>query len=151
DRPGTQGRDPRPRSGVRGARGGDGSRGSSRAGRPHGGGRGGRHPELPLVVPVLRAARPPRPPADPGVPAKAAGMSRRTMAFAALVALFAGAAVLIALEFANGAAGAGELAVRDPCAPRPAYPGQGLDAVFQRIVLDGLDGAACDLGASREE
>ena len=78
-------------------------------------------------------------------------MNRRTGAIAALVALFVVAVVLIAIEFANGAAGAGELAVRDPCAPRPAYPGQGLDAVLQRIVLDGLDGAACELGASREE
>ena len=78
-------------------------------------------------------------------------MNRRSAAIAALVALFAGAALLIALEFANGAADAGALAIRDPCSPRPAYPGQGLDAVLQRIVLDGLDGAACELGASREE
>lgn len=78
-------------------------------------------------------------------------MNRRNGAVTALVALFVGAAALIALEFANGAADAGALAVRDPCSPRPAYPGQGLDAVLQRIVLDGLDGAACELGASREE
>lgn len=78
-------------------------------------------------------------------------MSRRTTAISVLVALFAGAALLIALEFANGAADAGSLAVRDPCAARPAFPGQGLDATLQRIVLDGLDGAACELGTSREE
>ena len=78
-------------------------------------------------------------------------MNRTNGAVAALVALFIGAVVLIALELANGAADAGALAVRDPCSPRPAYPGQGLDAVLQRIVLDGLDGAACELGASREE
>jgi hypothetical protein len=78
-------------------------------------------------------------------------VNRRRGAIAALVALFAGAALLIALEFANGAAEAGSLAIRDPCASRPAYQGQGLDPVLQRIVLDGLDGAACELGASREE
>lgn len=78
-------------------------------------------------------------------------MNRRTGAIIALVALFTGAVTLIALEFANGAADAGALAVSDPCAPRRAYPGKGLDAVLQRIVLDGLDGAACELGASREE
>ena len=78
-------------------------------------------------------------------------MSRRTTAISVLVALFAGAALLIALEFANGATDAGSLAVRDPCAARPAFPGQGLDATLQRIVLDGLDGAACELGTSREE
>lgn len=78
-------------------------------------------------------------------------MNRRSGAIAALVALFAGTVLLIALEFANGAADAGAIAVRDPCSTRPTYRGQGLDAVLQRIVLDGLDGAACELGASREE
>jgi len=78
-------------------------------------------------------------------------MNRRPGAIATLVALFTGTALLIALEFANGAADAGSLAVRDPCVARPAFPGQGLDAVLQRIVLDGLDGAACELEASREE
>jgi hypothetical protein len=70
---------------------------------------------------------------------------------AVLVALFVGAAGLVALEFANGAADAGALAVRDPCEPRPAFPGEGLDATLQRIVFDGLDGAACELGTTREE
>ena len=73
------------------------------------------------------------------------------IAFAALVALFVGAASLIALELANGAANAGALAVRDPCEPRPSFPGAGLDATLQRIVFDGLDGAACELGTTREE
>jgi hypothetical protein len=69
----------------------------------------------------------------------------------ALAVLLAAAAALIGVELANGAAGAGALAVRDPCASRPAYPGEGLDAVVQRIVLDGIDGAACELGTTREE
>jgi hypothetical protein len=73
------------------------------------------------------------------------------IAVGVLVALFVGAAGLIALEVANGAADAGALAVRDPCAPRPAFPGEGLDATLQRIVFDGLDGAACELGTTREE
>lgn len=77
-------------------------------------------------------------------------MSRR-IAFGTLVALFVGAAALIALELANGAASAGALAVRDPCEPRRAFPGEGLDATLQRIVLDGLDGASCELGTTREE
>jgi hypothetical protein len=62
-----------------------------------------------------------------------------------------GATVLIGVELANGAADAGALAVRNPCAARPAFPGEGFDAVLQRIVLDGLDGAACELGTTREE
>ncbi len=78
-------------------------------------------------------------------------MSERRIATAVLVALFVGAATLIAVELSNGAVDAGALAIRDPCEPRPAYPGQGLDATLQRIVLDGLDGAACELGTTREE
>jgi len=78
------------------------------------------------------------------------GVSRRT-ALGVLVALFVGAAGLIALELANGAADAGTLAIRDPCEPRHPFPGEGIDATLQRIVSDGLDGAACDLGTSREE
>ena len=70
---------------------------------------------------------------------------------AALLALLLAAAVLVVVELASGAVDAGALAVRDPCEPRPPFPGQGLDATLQRIVLDGLDGAACELGASREE
>lgn len=77
-------------------------------------------------------------------------MSRRA-ASVALAVLFAGAVVLVAVELAVGAAGAGSLAVRDPCEPRPAFPGEGPDATLQRIVLDGLDGAACELGTTREE
>jgi hypothetical protein len=73
------------------------------------------------------------------------------IAIAALVALFVGAAGLVTLELANGAANAGALAVRDPCQARPSFPGEGLDATLQRIVLDGLDGAACELGTTREE
>lgn len=78
-------------------------------------------------------------------------MTRRKTAIAALVVLVVGAVGLIGVELANGAADSGTLAVRDPCEPRPAYPGEGLDAVLQRIVLDGLDGAACELRTTREE
>ncbi len=78
-------------------------------------------------------------------------MSRRQVAIAVLLALMVGAIGLITIELANGAADAGALAVQDPCEPRSAYPGEGLDAVLQRIVLDGLDGAACELGTTREE
>lgn len=77
-------------------------------------------------------------------------MSRQG-ALAVLVGLFVGAGALIGLEIANGAADAGTLTVRDPCQPREAFPGEGFDATLQRIVLDGLDGAACELGTTREE
>ena len=72
-------------------------------------------------------------------------------ALVALVALFVGASALLGIELARGAVDAGALAVQDPCEPRPAFAGEGLDATLQRIVLDGLDGAACELGTTREE
>jgi hypothetical protein len=75
----------------------------------------------------------------------------RPVATGVLVALLVGAAALIGVELANGAADAGALAVGDPCDERTSFAGQGLDATLQRIVLDGLDGAACELGTTREE
>ena len=42
------------------------------------------------------------------------------------------------------------VAIADPCAQRAPFAGSGLDATVQRVVLDGLDGAACRLGTSRE-
>jgi hypothetical protein len=67
-------------------------------------------------------------------------------ATAVLAALFVAAAVLIAVEFAQGAAHAGSVHLANPCASRP-FSGD----VVQRVVLDGLDGAACRLHVSREE
>lgn len=78
-------------------------------------------------------------------------MSARRLALGALVAVFLGAGALVGVELSAGALAAGELAVVDPCGMRDPYPGEGLDAVLQRIVLDGLDGAACELGTTREE
>ena len=64
---------------------------------------------------------------------------------AVLLALFLAAAVLIGVEFAQGAAHAGRVHLADPCQPRNLKT----DAL-QRVVLDGLDGAACKLHLSRE-
>jgi hypothetical protein len=41
--------------------------------------------------------------------------------------------------------------VADPCATREWRDPGGLQDVLEQIVLSGLDGAACDLGVSREE
>jgi len=62
-----------------------------------------------------------------------------------LALLFLAAAVLIGVEFALGAAHAGRADLRDPCKPRE-FKGD----VVQRVVLNGLDGAACRLRISRE-
>jgi hypothetical protein len=63
----------------------------------------------------------------------------------ALVALFIAAAVLIGVEFGLGAAHAGEVHLADPCKTQQ-FEGSAL----QRVLLDGLDGAACRLHISRE-
>ena len=78
-------------------------------------------------------------------------MSRRWQGLVALAALGVAAAVLIAVELANGALDYGESTIADPCEPREPFPGDGFEATVQRIVLDGLDGAACELNTTREE
>jgi MFS family permease len=58
---------------------------------------------------------------------------------------------LLVVEHSAGAADVGEFVAVDPCtAPPDTYEGKGLDAVVQRIALSALNGAACDLGTTRE-
>jgi hypothetical protein len=78
-------------------------------------------------------------------------VKRSWLAIGVLVALFAGAGALIAVEFSNGATDVGTDATQDPCDPRTQFPGEGVDGTIQRIVLNGLDGAACQLDVTREE
>ncbi len=78
-------------------------------------------------------------------------MSRRRQGILALGVLGIAAAVLIAIELVNGALTYGESTVADPCAQREQFAGEGFQASLQRIVLDGLDGAACELNTTREE
>jgi MFS family permease len=83
-----------------------------------------------------------------------AGAGRSTHTIGAAIGVAAVAAVgvgLITIEFADGAGDVGEYKAADPCtAPPDTYPGDGLDAIAQRIGLSALNGAACDLGTSRE-
>jgi len=74
-------------------------------------------------------------------------VKRVTPSSAIVCLLLAAAIVLIAVELA---ATHSAPRIADPCEQRAAFSGQGLDATVQRIVLDGLDGAACRLGTSRE-
>jgi hypothetical protein len=66
-----------------------------------------------------------------------------------LAALLLAAAVLVGVELGKGAASYGSAQIENPCRFR-TFEGSGLDATVQRVVLDGLDGAACRLGVSRE-
>lgn len=58
---------------------------------------------------------------------------------------------LLGAQLAAGARDVGQLVVEDPCTASPdTFPGDGLDAAIQRIMLSTLNGAACELGTSRE-
>ena len=77
-------------------------------------------------------------------------MNGRSVAGVAVVAALVVAGVLlVAGEVVQGSSD-GSAAIANPCAERAPFPGSGLDATVQRVVLNGLDGAACRLGTSRE-
>jgi hypothetical protein len=67
-----------------------------------------------------------------------------------LVALLLSGAALVGVELGKGALDEPAPRIANPCQPREGRTG-GIDATIQRIVLDGLDGAACRLHTSREE
>ena len=67
-----------------------------------------------------------------------------------LAALLVSVAVLVGVELGKGALEEPAPKLANPCHPRGGRTG-GIDATIQRIVLDGLDGAACRLHTTREE
>ena len=67
-----------------------------------------------------------------------------------LVALLLSGVALAGVELGRGALNEPAPKIANPCQPREGRTG-GIDATIQRIVLDGLDGAACRLHTSREE
>ena len=76
---------------------------------------------------------------------------RRSAAVAVVMAMCAGVAALLVVERSAGAGDYGERSYVEPCsAPADPFPGKGIDAVLQRIALSGLNGAACELGTTRE-
>jgi MFS family permease len=69
----------------------------------------------------------------------------------AVAALVLATGAVLAAEVAAGAAGYGRYAELDGCtASVDPYPGRGADAAVQRLVLSTVNGAACELGVSRE-
>ena len=92
------------------------------------------------------------------VPVLAAGWRRGswarrappTPALGLLAALVVGAGALVGAEAAAGGADLGRPTTTDPCVVTPREGGGGIDATLQGVVLDGLAGAACELGVSRE-
>jgi hypothetical protein len=61
------------------------------------------------------------------------------------------AAVAVAVAEIGRSATNDSVTIANPCKARTPFPGSGIDATIQRLVLDGLDGAACRLHTSREE
>lgn len=70
---------------------------------------------------------------------------------APLAAAVAASAALVGLYAALGGTSYEPAAVADPCAPREWRTPQGTAESIEQVVLSALDGAACTLGASREE
>jgi hypothetical protein len=63
----------------------------------------------------------------------------------------AASVLLVAVYLALGGASYAPAKVADPCAPRDWTEPDGIAEVGEQIVLSALDGAACELGVSREE
>jgi hypothetical protein len=63
----------------------------------------------------------------------------------------AAAVALVVAYLALGGASYAPAKVADPCAHREWRNPEGLEEVAEQIVLSALDGAACELGVSREE
>jgi hypothetical protein len=68
-----------------------------------------------------------------------------------LAFLAAGVIMLLVVELALGALHFGDTKLADPCTSKPAFSGGGIDGAVQRFALEGLNGAACELGTTREE
>lgn len=76
-------------------------------------------------------------------------MNVRSAALPALAAALAGA--VIGVQVANGGGDFSPARAADPCAARYVTSAStGIEALGERLVLIGLDGAACRLGVSRE-
>ncbi len=69
----------------------------------------------------------------------------------AIISAAAASFALIVVYLALGGASYAPARVADPCAPRDWRNPQGLQQTAEKIVLSGLDGAACKLRVSREE
>ena len=78
------------------------------------------------------------------------GARRRTWSTVGLGTVALVGLVVVAAPFIGGA-DTGEFVAEDPCTAAPdPFPGDGLDAAVQRIALSALNGAACELGTTRE-
>ncbi len=83
-------------------------------------------------------------------PGAAGSARRRTWSTVGIGAVAVVGLAAVAAQVAGGA-DTGEFVAEDPCTAEPdQFPGDGLDASVQRIALSALNGAACELGTTRE-
>jgi hypothetical protein len=69
----------------------------------------------------------------------------------AIAVATAASALLVAVYLGLGGASYAPAKSADPCAERDWRQPSGFQEVAEQIVLSGLDGAACELGVSREQ
>jgi hypothetical protein len=80
-----------------------------------------------------------------------AGSARRRTWSTAGIGIVAVVGFVAVASQVVGGADTGEFVAEDPCLAEPdQFPGDGLDASIQRIALSALNGAACELGTTRE-
>ncbi len=65
-------------------------------------------------------------------------------------AAIAASLVLVVAYLAAGGSSYEPIKTQDPCKPRPWTDPEGLQQIAQQFSLSALDGAACELGVSRE-
>lgn len=104
------------------------------------------------AIPALLVASTTPPETDRSAPsAPIRGRHRRSYSAAGVGALALAGFGLVGAELAAGAKDVGEYVAEDPCAvPPDPYAGGGIDGVVQRTALSAINGAACELGTSRE-
>lgn len=79
------------------------------------------------------------------------GRRASILAVAMTTVLAAGAVAVVAAELGRGAWEHGQFVEADPCTASPdPYPVSGLDGLAQNAALGAINGAACELGVSRE-
>ncbi len=78
-------------------------------------------------------------------------ITRLSFGSATLAVAISVSLALIGTYLALGGASYKPVGVADPCKPRPIAKPQGGGEVLQQVALSALDGAACELGVSRED
>jgi len=68
-----------------------------------------------------------------------------------LIAAVLASALLIGFYVAEGGGSYKPTKVADPCKPRELPSPDGLQATLERVALSAADGAACELGVTRED